>query len=315
MNHIELLPKSVIPKPILKWVGGKTQIIDKLIIEFPVEINNYFEIFLGGGSVLITLLSYIKAGNIKVNGNIYAYDLNEPLIYMYKNIQTHPQELYDSIQVLILQMNQCRVIEGIVNRKPTSLEEALTSKESYYYWIRKRYNTLTSDEKKTIIGSAMFIYLNKTCFRGIFRVGPNGFNVPFGHNKNPEIINLEHLFKIHELIQCVLFEKSTFQKSITNASNNGDFVYLDPPYAAIETEKSFVGYTENGFGTNQHKELFDLCDTLKEKKVKMIMSNADVELVRKHFTTDKYILESIVCKRLINSKKPDAKASELIIRN
>ena len=86
----DVLTKKIhIPKPILKWVGGKTQIIDKLITNFPVEINNYREAFLGGGSVLLTLLSYVKSGIIKIQGNIYAYDLNEPLIYIYKNIQTH----------------------------------------------------------------------------------------------------------------------------------------------------------------------------------------------------------------------------------
>ena len=86
----DILTKKIhISKPILKWVGGKTQIMDKLIMDFPVEINNYHEIFLGGGSVLLTLLSYIKNGIIKVKGNIYAYDINEPLIYLYKNIQIY----------------------------------------------------------------------------------------------------------------------------------------------------------------------------------------------------------------------------------
>ena len=86
--------KIHILKPILKWVGGKTQIIDKLIMDFPVEINNYHEAFLGGGSVLLTLLSYVKSDIIKIQGNIYAYDLNEPLIHIYKNIQTRHNELF-----------------------------------------------------------------------------------------------------------------------------------------------------------------------------------------------------------------------------
>ena len=90
--------KIHIPKPILKWVGGKTQIIDRLIMDFPVEINNYREAFLGGGSVLLTLLSYVKSGIIKIQGNIYAYDLNEPLIYIYINIQTRHNELYDIVR-------------------------------------------------------------------------------------------------------------------------------------------------------------------------------------------------------------------------
>ena len=99
--------KENITKPFLKWVGGKTQILDKLITEFPKEINNYHEIFLGGGSVLLTLLYYVKNDDIKINGNIYAYDLNEPLIYLYKNIQKDYNELYNEIQKIIIQFNSC----------------------------------------------------------------------------------------------------------------------------------------------------------------------------------------------------------------
>ena len=109
INNIEIkydnkLVKNVstkkvhVPKPILKWVGGKTQIIDNLIMDFPNEMNNYHETFLGGGSVLMALLSYVNSGIIKIHGNIYAYDLNEPLIYTYKNIQNNHNELYDHLQ-------------------------------------------------------------------------------------------------------------------------------------------------------------------------------------------------------------------------
>ena len=129
-----------IPKPILKWVGGKTQIKDKLITGFPNEINNYREVFLGGGSVLLTLLSYVKNDIIKIHGNIYAYDLNESLIYIYKNIQTHHNELYNTVQTIIADFNDCG--NGEVNRKPINIDEAKIAKENYYYWIRSEYNKL-----------------------------------------------------------------------------------------------------------------------------------------------------------------------------
>jgi DNA adenine methylase len=93
--------KISITKPLLKWVGGKTQILEKLLGEFPVEMNNYREIFLGGGSVLLAILSYVKSGKIKIYGNIYAYDLNEPLIWVYKNIQTRPDDVFAEIQKII----------------------------------------------------------------------------------------------------------------------------------------------------------------------------------------------------------------------
>jgi hypothetical protein len=111
--------KARIPKPILKWVGGKTQIVDKLISEFPTEIHNYREIFLGGGSVLLALLSYVKNNMIKIHGNIYAYDLNEPLIYVYKNIQSNHDELYNEIQTLITVLNSCG--NGEINRTQQTL--------------------------------------------------------------------------------------------------------------------------------------------------------------------------------------------------
>ena len=312
----DVLTKKIhISKPILKWVGGKTQIIDKLLADFPIEINNYREIFVGGGSVLLTLLSYVKSGIIKLHGNIYAYDLNEPLIFVYKNIQGHHKELYDTLQNIISEFNTCG--NGTLNRKPENIEEAKSTKENYYYWIRSKYNKLTLNEKKSILGSAMFIFLNKTCFRGIFRIGPNGFNVPYGHYNSPEIINKQHLEELAELTQNVIFECCDFTISLTRIQEN-DFVYLDPPYAP-ETQSSFVGYTENGFNIENHNNLFKLIHTLTDTNKKLMLSNADVSLVRKNFCNceknDKYSTLSILCKRSINSKNPDAKAKEVIIKN
>ena len=306
--------KIHIPKPILKWVGGKTQIIDTLITKFPVEINNYREAFLGGGSVLFTLLSYAKSGIINIQGNIYAYDLNEPLIYIYKNIQTQYLELYDILKDIIKNFSECG--NGEINRTPANIFEAKIAKENYYYWIRSEYNKLSIIDKKGLLGSAMLIFLNKTCFRGVFRIGPNGFNVPYGHYNNPEIINKEHLEKIHKLIQNVVFECADFNASLTKVEAN-DFVYLDPPYAP-ETNTSFVGYTEKGFDIENHKNLFKLIHNLTdatESNIKVMLSNSDVTLVRDNFKNEKYHILSIVCKRSINSKNPDAKAKEVIITN
>ena len=304
--------KIHIPKPILKWVGGKTQIIDKLITDFPVEINNYREAFLGGGSVLLTLLSYVKSGIIKIQGNIYAYDLNEPLINIYKNIQVRHNELYDILQTIIVDFNECG--NGEINRNPTNIAEAKVAKENYYYWIRSKYNKLCLNDKMDILGSAMFIFLNKTCFRGIFRVGPNGFNVPYGHYNNPEIINKAHLEEIHNLIQIVVFECCDFNTSLTNIETN-DFVYLDPPYNK-EVDTSFVGYTENGFGIEKHTQLFELCNNgLNINNTKFMMSNSNTNFVKQNFPEEKYNIQVITAKRSINSKNPSTKTTELIIKN
>jgi len=307
------------PRPILKWVGGKSQIIDKIISEFPTtEINNYREIFLGGGSVLFAFLSQLQTGGFRIKGNVYAYDANEPLIYMYKNIQKNYEELYAEIQGLIQNKNECAVLPESqkANREPTTLEQAKSSVESYYYWIRAEYNRMSREDKRTVAGSAMLIFLNKTGFRGVFRVGPNGFNVPYGHYANPEIINRDHLAEISALIQPVIFECRDFTESMADIEP-GDYTYLDPPYAP-ETPKSFVAYTENGFSADKHNQLFDLIHKLTDDKSdkKIMMSNADVEFVRLKFSsTPTYCVKSIMCKRSINSKKPDSKTSEVIIKN
>ena len=297
-------------KPFLKWVGGKTQIIDKLMLEFPKEINNYYELFLGGGSVLLALLIAIKNGIIKLNGQIFVSDVNEPLIYVYKNIQNNYEELFIILKEIIDDYNDSGNSE-IINRKPLNIEEAKLNKENYYYWIRSLYNKLSIEEKKSIYASALFIFLNKTCFRGLFRTGINGFNVPYGNYKNPEIINKNHLEEIHNLIKDVIFNSYDFELALINVQDN-DFIYFDPPYAP-ETTTSFVGYTDKGFSLNKHMKLFEMINYLNKRNIKFILSNADVNLIKDNFKD--YEIISIECKRSINAKKPNAKTNELIIKN
>jgi len=293
-------------KSILKWVGGKTQIIDDVINSFPEKIDNYHELFTGGGSVLLALLQNIENNRIIVKKKIYAYDLNKTLINMYKNIQNKPDEILVEIKKLIEDYNSIKGIEK--NRTPASIEEAKTSKESYYYWIRNVFNKMTDDKNKPI-GSAHFIFLNKTCFRGMYREGPNGFNVPFGNYKSPEIINEIHLKKISNLIKNVEFICSDFEQSFKKIKKN-DFIYADPPYVP-ENSKSFVGYTSDGFNLEKHKKLFDLC-----KEYNFVMSNSDTDLVKNIFDDKtKYDIKIISCRRAINSKKPGSKTNEVIIKS
>ena len=294
-----------VPKPILKWVGGKTQIIDKILSEFPTEMENYREVFLGGGSVLLALLKYRQAGIINIRKKVYDYDVNEALIFVYKNIQLHYQELYTEIEKIIEKFNQCQK-DTPVNRKPRTISEAMTNRENYYYWCRQQYNQLS--DKTTLLASALFIFLNKTCFRGVYRVGPNGFNVPYGHYANPEIINYQHLYEIHHYIRDVEFQCADFSTSISKVQR-GDFIYLDPPYAP-EKQTSFVGYTENGFSIENHIQLFEMTKNINGL---FLMSNSDVSFVRENF--DAYQIQSILCKRSIHSKKPATKTSEVLIKN
>lgn len=295
-------------KPFLKWVGGKTQILDEVLSEFPSTITNYHEPFLGGGSVLLGLLSRIKDNKIILTGNVYASDLNANIINLYKSIQTNAEELIKEVKPLIDEYAEC-ANRTEVNRNPKTKEEALTSQESYYYWIRSQFNT---GAKETIQSAAQLLFLNKTCFRGVYREGPKGFNVPFGNYKNPGILDEDHIREVSTLIKDVVFTINPFTESLKKV-NSGDFVYMDPPYAP-ETDTSFVGYTKDGFSTDEHNKLFELCKKLTANNVKWVMSNADVKLVKDAFQPP-YETKIILARRSINSKNPDAKTNEVLISN
>jgi len=307
------MDKTKIVKPFLKWVGGKTQIIETLIEHYPSKMNNYHDIFVGGGSTLFALLSHVKQKNITVSGRIYAYDLNSDLINVYKNVQRYPHELYKKIDEIVSEYITCDDDMTIKhNRNPLTKDEALTYRESYYYWIRKQFNNLTTDEKNDIVGSAMFIFLNKTCFRGVYRTGPHGFNVPFGHYKSTNVVDEITLMNVSDLIKDVRFMCIGFEKSLQRVKR-GDFAYLDPPYAPEKTT-SFVKYNSDGFDIEQHKKLFTMCENLASNKIRFMMSNSNVELVTTTFQRDKYIVETIECRRAIHSKNPAMKTNEIIIK-
>jgi len=143
------------------------------------------------GSVLFRFLSSVDDFSIK--GKVYAYDMNDTLISMYKFIQNQHDELYSEVIKIVDTYKNCDGEDK--NRNPLTIDEAKKSKENYYYWIRKKFNEI--NDKTTLKSCALFVFLNKTCFRGLYRCGPNGFNVAYGHYTNPEIINKQHLTKIH----------------------------------------------------------------------------------------------------------------------
>lgn len=299
-------PTYKIQKPFLKWVGGKTQLLDKISEKFPLEMNNYHEIFLGGGSILFALLSLKEHGELVIKGKVYAYDINECLINVYKHVQKDKDELYGLLRKYVEEYDNLKGAE--VNRTPQNKEEAMTSKESYYYWVRSKYNKM---DNNSVEKSALFIFINKTCFRGMYREGPNGYNVPYGnYKKTPGVVTKEELDKISLLIKDVEFIHCDFAASLDNV-DDGDFVYLDPPYAP-ENDKSFVGYVSDGFNLDKHKQLFGKINEIKNK-AKIIMSNAKVKLVTDAF--EDYNIDVVKARRAINSKNPGKGTEEVIIYN
>tara|TARA_Y100000385_G_C13067376_1_gene627351 strand:+ start:951 stop:1787 length:837 start_codon:yes stop_codon:yes gene_type:complete len=274
-------------KPFIKWVGGKTQIIDEVLKRFPKEINNYYEPFLGGGSVLIGVLS---DESITIKGNIVASDINSHLIALYKKVQENPKELLKNFNEIVEEYSKCPQEKG--DRKPQSIEEAKTSKESYYYWIRYKFNIEHLPEQ--------FVFLNKTCFRGLHREGPNGFNVPFGHYKSLPTLDENNLLTVSKLFENVTFVCQSFEPDVVQ----GDFVYMDPPYAPLNAT-SFTAYTKNEFN---HGVFFT---SIRKLKCRWLLSNADVTVVRDAFAgCPTGVIE---CRRAINSKDPASKINEVLI--
>jgi DNA adenine methylase len=302
---------TILTTPPIKWVGGKTQIIDEVISSMPRRMSSYHEPFLGGGSVLLAVLSHRKAKNLVIAGDIRASDLNPNLISMYKNIQSNLDTLLTQLETLVTTFKQIQTMGG--NRGPANVDEAIQSQESFYYWVRQQFNEMTDSEKTQPAASAMMIFLNKTCFRGVYREGPHGFNVPFGHNKNPSVFCPAHLREISELIQPVIFTTAPFTQSLREAKA-GDFVYMDPPYYPVNSD-TFVAYLKGGFKADDHNEFFKTCHLMTTAGVKFSMSNAAVDTLRTQFPGPTYMTKKIECKRAIHSKNPAAKAEEFIIRN
>ena len=310
-----MLSNCDLVKPPLKWVGGKTQIINEVIKNTPRRIKNYYEPFLGGGSVLLAVLSHAKATNMTIEGKVVAGDANENVIALYKNIQHNLPALLAELSTITSIFSKCPAVEG-GNREPTSAAVAITSKESYYYWIRKAFNDIQGDDRKSASASAMFLFLNKTGFRGVYREGPHGYNVPFGHYKNAGIYEKAHLRSVSELLASrqVEFIHTPFTQFFqTHKPKPGDFVYLDPPYAPSDA-KSFVSYNKSGFKAVDHKALFTICHTLRTNGVSFLLSNSDVDMVTKEFPEADYETQVLSCRRAIHSTDPSQRANEVLIR-
>jgi DNA adenine methylase len=269
-------------KPLLKWVGGKTQILEQVLSRFPRTLQNYHEPFAGGGSVFLGLLS----SEIQVQGRIYVSDINPVLINFYTVVQKKPEHLIECLRVLVREY------------------EADESQENFYYRMRNLFNDLPKDGPES---AALFLFLNKTGFRGVYREGPNGYNVPFGHYKKTDVLDETAIREVSHVIRNVVFTCEGFETALVRATNPDDFVYVDPPYAP-ETETSFVGYVAGGF--DEHGKLFD---TLRGLSCSFLMSNSDVPLVRQAFPSPTYSTDVVLARRAIHSRDPSTQTREVLV--
>lgn len=265
----------------VKWAGGKKQLLEQFKQFFPKKIDRYFEPFVGGGAVAFYV---IKTYNPK---EVYLSDTNEELVNTYNIIKNN--------------------VEGLI--KLLKLYKQKHSKEFYYEMRSKDINKLTNTER-----AARFIYLNKTCFNGLYRVNSKGgFNVPIGSYKNPAICPEEDLREISKLLKYAKIEVKQFY-DISKDVKKGDFIYFDPPYYPLNKSKSFTTYTKENFLEKEQEKLADVFKQLNIKNGRIMLSNSDSDFIKGLYKG--YSISTVKANRMINCNGDGrGKISELVITN
>ena len=259
------------PKPFVKWAGGKRQLLAELEKNFPKKFGTYFEPFLGGGAVLFDLLA--KKPNLKCSVS----DLNSDLVLAYVTIR-------DKLG---------RLIESLENHS----ENYHNDSTGYYYEVRKQ------EPKSQIEKVSRLLFLNKTCFNGLYRVNSKGkFNVPLGRYTNPNIVNRENLTAVSKFLQSDKIKISCRDfESILKDAKKGDFVYFDPPYQPVSDTANFTSYTHRDFTEDDLQRLADLANQLNSKGCYVLLSNSNTKIVKKMFSSKKWKVKEIAVNRAINS--------------
>ncbi len=286
-------------KPFLKWAGGKTQLISEIEKLLPLEIRSnkftYIEPFVGSGAVLFWMLNnFPNLEKAAIN------DINSDLINTYKVIAARPNELISILKEL---QNQYHGLQ--------SNEE---KKKKYYYQKRDLYNTRSTDK---ITQASLFIFLNRTCFNGLYRVNKrNLFNVPIGSYEQPRICDEENILAVSDALQNIEIISGDFETTLSYASENS-FFYLDPPYKPLNATSNFNSYAENVFDDKEQIRLKDFCVKLDSRGSKCLLSNSDIQ-ENNFFDTiyGEFLIKRVDAKRIINSN-PDKRGNlkELLITN
>ncbi len=276
---------NVLAQPFLKWAGGKRQLIPTIKEFLPIKYTQYYEPFVGAGAVLFS----IQPKKAIIN------DTNNELINCYQVIKENPQEL-----LILCQKHKER-----------------NSKE-YYYKLRALDRSDDFKNMSSIERAARIIYLNKTCFNGLFRVNSSGqFNVPYGNYSNPSVADPAVIKAISTYLNQanIRIEVGDFEKVVTTC-RKGAFIYFDPPYHPISDTSSFTGYSMGGFGKEEQIRLRDTCNNLSDRGCQVLLSNSNADFIRSLYDDSRYKIVEVKANRAINavgSKR--GQISELLIHN
>lgn len=267
-------------EPFVKWAGGKRQLLDEIRKRMPKAYNTYYEPFLGGGAVLFAL----APTNAVIN------DINSQLVNTYLAIRDNADEVMAYLD---------------------AWAKVETTKE-YYYKKREAYNVKIKSNALDSEMAALFIYLNKHCFNGLYRVNSKGlFNVPFNGRKNGKSFDRDNLQYISEYLQHVEIYNGDFE-AVALRAQAGDFVFFDSPYAPLNPT-SFESYTKEGFDIESHRRLAGLYKTLDERGCYVMLTNHNTELIRELY--EGYYLDVVSVKRMINSNATKRTGEEVIVTN
>lgn len=277
------MTENLLVSPMLKWVGGKRQLLSEIIPMIDKKCSTYVEPFIGGGAVLFSM----QPKRAIIN------DYNSELINVYKTVRDNLSELIEELKV----------------------HETKNSPD-YYYEIRALDRDVNFEKMSEIKKAARIIYLNKTCYNGLYRVNAAGhFNSPYGRYKNPNIVNetiLKAISKYFNNNNITILNGD--YKQVLKGLPKDSFVYLDPPYMPISSSSSFTGYTEGGFGYESQMELKEECDKLAEQGIRFVQSNSDCEEIRELYKD--YKIKTVKAKRNVNSvAKKRGEVNEVLIYN
>lgn len=269
--------------PFVKWAGGKRQLIPQIRERMPEKYNNYYEPFVGGGAVTFELLPEKALIN----------DINRSLVNAYRQICNEPEAFLQ-----------------VIHRLDTEMWE---DGKSYYYSLREIYNDKLMKEEYDIELAALFVFINKHCFNGLYRVNGKGlFNVPYNNSRKASV-DAEMIMEISKYLKDVTILEGDFEDACINA-RKGDFVFIDSPYAPLNPT-SFESYTKEGFDIESHKRLAKLFDDLTGRGCYCMLTNHNTELIHDLYGNKGYKIDVVSVKRMINSDASNRVGEEVIICN